>query len=1033
MPKAGDVSTEDTILLPRAISTSQSLPALSPGVRRSKLRARLPGVSRPTDDIQQWHAQPEWKTQKERHAHSGLDSQEGRPLTHDGRALHPRQGAAMGGLPVKAWTNLSTTDWPTAIWPSWTSPRPSGVGNNYRLQAPDQSALIASLRARVVQLQTKVGADTDYLKAKVIRDRRTIEGLQRALSDANSQLATANVEINELIGELAEAQVSAAKNKKLRWRSTAANADYTAQVEGEREATEDTLRASQRALASARAELDVRARRLEEQAAEIASLTAKLASRDSELAAANAELARREQTIDELRPYPKMAAELRGWLAVQAVAYSTELKTVEVESMQRQHDAIRHMMAGRTVAACLTLDLEAVEMECRTLETTVSELQTRLDDAEQRAARREHEEDHSATPSASKHQRGSASPPGSPLRKRAASATRLQAAARGRLTRSSTVRRLALAFTVDAAGGVSLTTVWPTDSNLPSFTASSAKRAASAPLRIAAPLADGAPTAASLEAASSWLAAKLRAVGRVHVATRQVQAVARGMIARKHADRLSIALTVDDAGAVSIATVWPPTSVPSVEEPSLVTPVETAPLPGSLDTWPPESQQVLDAATVALLDAFKTEEGYAELKALFATLDKDGNGSVSSKEWGKAVSKNRELLSKYFGGASAKEVGMAFRRLDVDGSGELSWDEFEAGAERLSLAMSSAAAMTAGPTTAREATVVDGAGASELATTSIEAVPGAAHMPERISLSCDVDGAGSVSIGISPLPTEQPGSSDVNGAPRSMDQPSAAPPSAGSADSVSSPGPAPAPAPGLVASTTETLSIRAASTTTTSESPDSGPADIGAQPNAGKVGALTLSCDVDDAGQVSLSPVLNALPTASTAHAVEEDVVPFPAFVLEEMAPTATESAPVCTEQVASAAAPEAVANVEPEVTPTSPEASQSLQISLSCDVDDSGRISLSSPLFTAPVPFPTSPEASQSLQISLSCDVDDSGRISLSSPLFAAPIPFPLAEPDKVAATATVGLEVTPRATATILCDVDDLGQASLSIVLQE
>ena len=99
----------------------------------------------------------------------------------------------------------------------------------------------------------------------------------------------------------------------------------------------------------------------------------------------------------------------------------------------------------------------------------------------------------------------------------------------------------------------------------------------------------------------------------------------------------------------------------------------------------------LDAATAALVSAFNTDAGYAELKALFAKLDKDGDGTVNSKEWGSAVSKNKELLSKFFGGASAKEIGQAFKRLDTDGSGDLSWDEFEAGAERLSLMVSPAA------------------------------------------------------------------------------------------------------------------------------------------------------------------------------------------------------------------------------------------------------------------------------------------------------------------------------------------------------
>ena len=91
-----------------------------------------------------------------------------------------------------------------------------------------------------------------------------------------------------------------------------------------------------------------------------------------------------------------------------------------------------------------------------------------------------------------------------------------------------------------------------------------------------------------------------------------------------------------------------------------------------------------EASAKQLAAAMNTDEGYAELRALFQTLDKDGDGTVTSKEWGAAVSKNKELLGKYFGGATAKEIGMAFKRLDADGSGDLSWDEFVEGAESLS-------------------------------------------------------------------------------------------------------------------------------------------------------------------------------------------------------------------------------------------------------------------------------------------------------------------------------------------------------------
>ena len=87
-----------------------------------------------------------------------------------------------------------------------------------------------------------------------------------------------------------------------------------------------------------------------------------------------------------------------------------------------------------------------------------------------------------------------------------------------------------------------------------------------------------------------------------------------------------------------------------------------------------------------LSDALSTEEGRRELHALFAALDSDGNGRISAKEWGQAVTRNAALMAKYFGGSSLAAIGKAFGRLDVDGSGDLSWDEFIA-SRRLEVAV----------------------------------------------------------------------------------------------------------------------------------------------------------------------------------------------------------------------------------------------------------------------------------------------------------------------------------------------------------
>ena len=66
----------------------------------------------------------------------------------------------------------------------------------------------------------------------------------------------------------------------------------------------------------------------------------------------------------------------------------------------------------------------------------------------------------------------------------------------------------------------------------------------------------------------------------------------------------------------------------------------------------------------------------AELRALFETLDGDGDGLVTSQEWGKGLAKNREQIAKNFGGGTMAETGKAFKRIDADSSGDLTGEEF---------------------------------------------------------------------------------------------------------------------------------------------------------------------------------------------------------------------------------------------------------------------------------------------------------------------------------------------------------------------
>ena len=80
-------------------------------------------------------------------------------------------------------------------------------------------------------------------------------------------------------------------------------------------------------------------------------------------------------------------------------------------------------------------------------------------------------------------------------------------------------------------------------------------------------------------------------------------------------------------------------------------------------------------------DDFSISE--ADLKEMMKAMDKDGDGKVTGKEWGSAVKKNKDVMSKYFGGKDLKSIGKAFSRIDADGSGDLTWEEFVEGSQRV--------------------------------------------------------------------------------------------------------------------------------------------------------------------------------------------------------------------------------------------------------------------------------------------------------------------------------------------------------------
>jgi len=72
------------------------------------------------------------------------------------------------------------------------------------------------------------------------------------------------------------------------------------------------------------------------------------------------------------------------------------------------------------------------------------------------------------------------------------------------------------------------------------------------------------------------------------------------------------------------------------------------------------------------------EADKSALRSLFECIDLDGNGYVSSKEWGQAVRSNWNEMSYAFSGMTKSEVGRMFKKLDADGSGDLTWSELEA-------------------------------------------------------------------------------------------------------------------------------------------------------------------------------------------------------------------------------------------------------------------------------------------------------------------------------------------------------------------
>merc|ERR1712025_1292828 len=65
------------------------------------------------------------------------------------------------------------------------------------------------------------------------------------------------------------------------------------------------------------------------------------------------------------------------------------------------------------------------------------------------------------------------------------------------------------------------------------------------------------------------------------------------------------------------------------------------------------------------------------MRALWKEFDTNFDNRVSGKEWGSKVYAKQDIMSKYFGGSTLKEIREAFNRIDRNGDDSLTYDEFK--------------------------------------------------------------------------------------------------------------------------------------------------------------------------------------------------------------------------------------------------------------------------------------------------------------------------------------------------------------------
>lgn len=111
-----------------------------------------------------------------------------------------------------------------------------------------------------------------------------------------------------------------------------------------------------------------------------------------------------------------------------------------------------------------------------------------------------------------------------------------------------------------------------------------------------------------------------------------------------------------------------------------------------VDSFAPEGEAVHtpQELDLALAKALATEAGKSELRLFFESVDTSKDGKVTAEEWAKAVSEkggSYDTMRKFFGDVTIDELRAQFSRLDVDGSNDLTWDEFSSGVTSLGAAI----------------------------------------------------------------------------------------------------------------------------------------------------------------------------------------------------------------------------------------------------------------------------------------------------------------------------------------------------------